>query len=186
MARRSRLSREAVLAAALDVVDEMGFDALTLSVVAENLGVGPSALYSHVDGLDGLRRVVARESSRLLTITVRDAAIGNSGDEALHAVAFAYRSFVLDHPGRFAATVRTRVAHPYGTDDDLHAVFVLLQQARGASVRDAELAARSARSAIHGFVVLEHNEGAPARHDDEFIYLVETLCRGLARQHQGP
>lgn len=180
MAPRARLSRVVVTTTALAVVDDGGYEALSLSVVAEELGVGPSALYTHVEGLDGLRQVVAIESLRRLTELVRDAAVGTSGDQALQSAAVAYRRFARDHPGRFTAALRA------GDDDEFHAadnelegVFVLIHRAAGLSDKRAHLAARSTRSAIHGFLVIEHARGPGPHHDDEFEHLIETLCRGL-------
>ncbi len=178
MAPRVRLSETVVVTTAVEIVDRDGFEALTLSQVAEALGVGPSALYSHVDGLGGLRRVVAVESLRRLTADVRDAAIGTAGDAALHAVAIAYREHSHRHPGRFVATLRASADELGSADEELHGVFVLLHRAAGASDRDAATFARSVRSAIHGFLVLEHS--ADERHPDtDFHHLITTLCRGL-------
>jgi AcrR family transcriptional regulator len=47
-APRERLSREAIVAAALAIVDEHGVDGLSMRAVAEALGTGPSSLYAHV------------------------------------------------------------------------------------------------------------------------------------------
>lgn len=46
------LSRERIASAALEVADEHG--RLTMAQLAKKLGVGSSALYNHVDGLDGV------------------------------------------------------------------------------------------------------------------------------------
>ncbi|WP_169437511.1 TetR/AcrR family transcriptional regulator [Longispora albida] len=42
------LSREAIVAAALTVLDAEGLDALTMRRLAEELGTGPASLYAHV------------------------------------------------------------------------------------------------------------------------------------------
>lgn len=56
MARRStpRLTRDAILQAALDLADEGGLAAVTMRAVAERLGVTAMALYAHVGDKDGL------------------------------------------------------------------------------------------------------------------------------------
>ena len=69
------------MAAAMAIVDADGFDALTLSSVAARLGVGPSALYTHVDGLAGLHHAAGVEATRRLTVEVRDAAVGHANAE---------------------------------------------------------------------------------------------------------
>lgn len=56
MARRStpKLSRDAILQAALDLADAGGLQAVTMRAVAERLGVTAMALYAHVGDKDGL------------------------------------------------------------------------------------------------------------------------------------
>lgn len=187
MPARRPIDHPRLMAAALAIVDADGYDALSLSSVAASLGVGPSALYTHVDGLDGLRRATAVESTRRLTVTVRDAAIGRAGDDALWAAAVAYRGYARRHPGRFTATLRI----VDGGDDiedarnELDAVFELLSRARGLDEPVAGRTARNTRRAIHGFVVVEHSSpDAPEDDesaDDDFEALVEVLCRAVAR-----
>jgi AcrR family transcriptional regulator len=48
------LSREAIVDAALAVLDERGVEGLNMRAVAERLGTGPASLYAHVDGKDEL------------------------------------------------------------------------------------------------------------------------------------
>lgn len=56
--QRAGLTSRAVLAAAQELLDGGGIDALTMRALAAHLGVAPNTLYSHVDGktqlLDGL------------------------------------------------------------------------------------------------------------------------------------
>ena len=179
---KQRLNLSRVTAEALALVDRNGYDALTLSNVADGLHVAPSALYTHVDGLDGLRYLVAVAATDNLATEVRNAAIGTSGERALAAMGAAYRHFARDHPGQFASTLHP----PRSADGDLATanqsivdVFVLVFGAMGLSPDASNLAARSARSAIHGFLALEHNAGADA-HEAEYEHLLDTLQRGLA------
>lgn len=179
---RTRITLPAVEAGALGVVDRVGFEALTLSAVADQLGVGPSALYTHVDGLDGLRHLVAVAATTNLTAAVRTAAIGTAGNAALDSMGTAYRTFARTHPGQFASTLLP----PPSSDDDLAAanrellgVFVLVYGAMGLDAEASHLAARSTRSAIHGFLALEHVTGTTPGHDAEYSHLLATLRRGI-------
>ena len=165
------------------MIDERGFDALTVSNVAEGLAVGPSALYSHLDGLEALRYHVAVAATENLTDVVRTAAIGAAGPQALAGMGEAYRRFALAHPGQFASTLLP----PRAGDDDLVRatealleVFVLVYRGMGLDPDQARLAARTTRSAIHGFLALEHVSGSGPSHDDEYRHLLGALQRGLA------
>ena len=174
---RTRLDRDGLATSAMDVVDRLGFDALSLSAVAAGLGVGPSALYTHVDGLDGLRELVASEATLGLTEVVRNAAIGASGDAALRAVGHAYRDYAVTYPGRFVATVRVGPVGPAigAAREQLDDVFRLIYVARGLSAEIAGPAARNARGALHGFLVLDFT-GDGSHSDTDFLALLETLC----------
>lgn len=181
---RQRLSLEALTAAALLVVDEWGYDALTLSAVAEQLHVGPSALYTHCGGVDGLRHVTAVAAINNLAGQVRRAAIGTAGDDALNAVAHAYRDFTLDHPGQFAATLRPPQANTNDlaqADQAITDVFALVYAAMGFTGEQSALAARSIRSAIHGFLVLGHSSGRSDSVDD-YQSLLDTMHHGISEQ----
>ena len=52
--RERSLSREAIAAAALEIVDSEGLDAVTMRRVAEKLGTGAASLYAHVAGKEEL------------------------------------------------------------------------------------------------------------------------------------
>jgi AcrR family transcriptional regulator len=179
---RTRIDPGRLVVEALAVVDRDGLDALTLSAVSGALGVGPSALYTHVEGLDGLRRLVALAATENLTNEVRTATAGATGADALLALGAAYRGFARAHPGQFASTLR----RADGGDDRLAAadrevteVFVVVYAGMGMTPDASHLAARSSRSAIHGFLVLEHTGGTSPAHDREYAHLLDTLQRGL-------
>ena len=179
---RPPLKARDVTRVAMTLVDRSGFEALNLSAVAEDLGVGPSALYTHVDGLSGLKYQVAVQSTSNLASVVRDAAVGIAGEHALEAIGTAYRRFAHGNSGQFASTFLP----PLSDDDDLAAanrslldVFVLVYRAMGLTPDQSHLAARSTRSAIHGFCALELASGTTPDHDAEYEHLLQTLHRGL-------
>ena len=174
---------------AATLVDREGIEALSLSAIAGRLSVRPSALYTHLDGVEGLRYLVAVHATRHLADSVAASAIGQAGGSAIHAMGTAYRAFAIDHPGQFASTL-----HPPRADDDELAranrailnVFVLVYGAMGYDEEAAHLAARSTRSAIHGFLALEHNAGTTEAHEAEYLHLLRTLERGLELEAVDP
>ncbi|MGH1489850.1 MAG: TetR-like C-terminal domain-containing protein [Acidimicrobiales bacterium] len=185
---RVRITVTSVTTTAVELVDGSGLEALTLSAVAKDLGVGPSALYTHCDGLDGLRGLVAVAATDNLATNLRNAAIGYAGEDALLALGMAYRQFASDHPGQFAATIRP----PDPAADELANatqllldVFVLVFRAMGLDDERAAMAARSTRSAIHGFLAIEHL-AAHGSSSAEFEHLLATLRAGLQRAEPTP
>lgn len=187
---RAGLSRAAVTAVALDLVDAggaTGFDRLTLAAVASSAGVAVPSLYKHVASLDDLRRLVATESVAELTRMLAAATIGRSGGDALHAAADAMRAFAHAHPGRYAAT---QVAPRLGDDADAElaqraaeALAVLTSALRAFDLPEDSTvdALRMLRSAIHGFVTLELGGGfgLPDDLDRSYRFLMDGVLRGI-------
>jgi AcrR family transcriptional regulator len=181
---RKGLDEGRVVDAAVVIADTDGLEAVTLARLAAELGVRAPSLYNHVDGRDGLRRGVALRGLRELTDALRDAAVGRSGPDALGAIAHAYRAFAHEHPGLYAATVVAPAPddpeHLAAAGETLDVVLAVLRawDLDG----DGEVhTARTVRSALHGFVVLEAagGFGIPVNLDASFDALVATLARGL-------
>ena len=181
---RQRIDVDDVVERALEVVDEGGVDDLALARVAEDLGVQSSALYNHVEGLEGLRHQVAVRASANLADALMDGAVARSGHDAVRAVAIAYRQFAIEHPGQYASTLLV----PSAVDDALAAsqtaivgIIARVLASCGLSVTDAIHHARIVRSAIHGFVALETSDSFtnPEVPADTFDLLVEFILRGL-------
>lgn len=176
----AKIRIEILSTTAASFVDDAGYDALSVSAVAGALDVAPSALYTHCEGLKGLRSLVAVAASENLVDRIRTAAIGTSGDSALVAMGLAYRQFALEHPGQFAALLRSpRTDEPTlrSADQSVVDVFMLVFTAMGLSPRQSTLAARSTHSAIHGFLALEHVSGTGDDHEDEYLHLLKSLQR---------
>lgn len=189
---RAGLTRPAVAAVAVDLVDDggtSGFDKLTLAAVAGRAGVAVPSLYKHVASLDDLRRLVAIESVTEITRVLAAATIGRAGPDAIRAAADALRDFAHRHPGRYAAAqVAADGSDP--ADAELAArsaetLTVLSGVLRGFGLPDDELvdAIRMLRSAIHGFVTLELGGGfgLPDDLDRSYAVLIDGVIAGVER-----
>lgn len=181
---RAGLTPDRVVAEAELLIDQIGQDGLTLAALAENLGVRQPSLYKHIDGLPALHRTIAVRAKAELADVLGRAAVGKSRDDAVRALASAYRSWAHQHPGRYQATLRA----PNADDPDdeaasAAAVTVLLDVLAGYQLHgaDAVHAARTLRSALHGFVSLEAAGGFGLPHsiDDSYNRLVETCLTAL-------
>lgn len=182
---RAGLDHDTVVAAAATIADAEGVEAVTVSRVAADLGVKAPSLYNHVAGRDGLVRGIALLGLLELADAIRDAAIGRSGDDALLSAAHAYRAYVKQHPGRYAAGA---IAAP-APDDEEHqqaatAILGLLRSILRAwqlSDDDTIHALRALRASIHGFTTLETSSGFGLSQDvdESFTRLITTLATGL-------
>jgi len=180
---RAGLTRDRVVSAAIEIVDQGGVEALSLAAVAKRFGVKTPSLYNHIDGLEGLRRELRRSGLRTLANELQKAAMGRAGHDALRAVARSYRAIANRHPGLYALAQDASV-----TDEDIdHAasavidVVVAVLSGYGIEGDEAVHATRAIRSALHGFVSLEtqHGFGLPQSLDQTYARLVTMLHDGL-------
>lgn len=183
--RQGTLDRQTVLDTATAQVDTHGVDTLTVTAVANELGVTQPALYRHVEGIDDLWRALGLSGRSQLADALAEAAIGRSGDEAVRAVAHAWRAFGREHPGLYAATDRFPVAGDAELEEAVERVVeVLALSLRGFGLDDDALVhgARTLRSALHGFVSFELGDGHPNPHDPDetFEHMIDLLCGGFA------
>jgi AcrR family transcriptional regulator len=186
---RPGLDESAVLRAAAEIVDREGWEALTLARLAGDLGVRTPSLYNHVAGLEGARSGLATMGARELRDLLARAVIGKSGEEAIFALAEAYRRFAYEHPGLYAASLRApRTDEPEYESVAaeilaiLHAVLVRYRLDDVAEVH----AIRALRSMLHGFISLElaGGFGMPVDLEESFHTLVRLLIAELERAAQ--
>jgi AcrR family transcriptional regulator len=182
---RAGLDTDAVVTAAAALADAEGLQKLTLARLAAALGIRTPSLYAHVDGLADLRARLGARGARELAGELQVAAAGRSGADALRAVAAAYRAYAHAHPGSYAAMqVPSDRGDGQAAGAAVVAIIVAVLGAYDLDGDDAVHAVRAVRSALHGFVVLEHEGafGIPLSLDESYARLVEMIDAGVARR----
>ena len=181
MARKLGITEETVAAAAVELAELEGLAGVTLGAVAERVGVRSPSLYAHVDGLHGLRALVALEAVRALTAALRAARGDAVGLDAFRAEARGYRRFGLEHPGLYEGLL---VEPRPGLDRALQSALRTLTTATDRSLSEASIkwaervhVSRLFRASLHGFVLLERERafGSGSSLDESFERLVEQL-----------
>ena len=188
---RAGLNTDRVVAAAADLADEVGLGQLTLAALAARLGVRQPSLYKHVASVDALQWLISMREKAEMSEVLGRAAIGPARDDALVAMAHAWRVWALAHPGRYQAAERG--ADPGDAEHELVArqtveVIAAVMGGYGLDDDDAVDAIRAYRAALHGFVSLEANNGFafPVSVDRSFDRLVRALVRALSSWEATP
>jgi AcrR family transcriptional regulator len=186
----STAAKARVVAAAGEIADAEGLEAVTLARVAAELGMRPPSLYNHIEGRAGLMRALRLESVGELAGAITDAAVGRSREEALRAVAVAYRAYALEHPGRYATTLGAPTADdPEATRAAEAAIGPLVAILAGWGIEGDEALhlVRVIRSALHGFVSIELGGGfsLPLDHDTSFSLLTDSLVAAITAAQPG-
>src|SRR5579863_729833 len=156
--RNGKITREVVLAAALDIVDRDGADALSMRRLAHALGRDPMILYRHAANkaavLDGVAETVLAQ----LNVDSADP----DWQAQLRAIARNYRELALTHPRVVPLLVTRPLATPLalrppGTLRPLEDILALLTRA-GFSGADALHIYRALFGFLHGHVLNELQE----------------------------
>lgn len=173
------LTRTDIVAAALDLLDEVGLDGLSTRRLAERLGVRGPSLYWHVKTMAELRDHMA-EAMLAESMGAADAAAFAGGwREWLAAGARAYRRAALSR--RDGARLLSMVK-PTGTRTDLsYPAMVQRLQAAGFSAGDAHDSMMAIGRYVLGWVLYEQaTEDVDREHGFEFG--LQAMLDGLGQR----
>jgi AcrR family transcriptional regulator len=153
-----KITREVVLAAALDIIDRDGADGLSMRRLARALDRDPMILYRHAPNKAALLDGVAETILTKLTVDATDPDWAGQ----LRSVARNYRALALAHPHVVPLLVTRPLAtplalRPHGTLRPLEDVLALLTRA-GFTGPDALHIYRALFGFLHGHVLNELQE----------------------------
>jgi len=177
--RRRTLTRDKVIEAALEVVDESGWDALAMSTLSNRLGIVAASLYNHVRGLDDVRAAVQVRAMTELGHRLREVAMGRSGRDGLRALIDAHRDWATTHPRRYEALTSAPVDRDALLVAALDANVALrtMLVSCGVAEQHSLESAIGMFSALHGFAILESSGFLGTELDLDRIY--ETVVAGV-------
>lgn len=90
---RQGLTKEAVVKTAALLVEEYGYENLTLHKLAAKLDIKPASLYTHIKGIEELYSSLSHLALSRLRDEMLDAVAQKKQGEALRAIAFSYYSY---------------------------------------------------------------------------------------------
>ena len=91
------LSPDAVVKAAVELIEQQGRDAFSMRLLADQLGIKTASLYNHVENMETLLSEVCRYGMCLQKEAEMQAIEGWHGEEAVRFLAETYRSFAKEH-----------------------------------------------------------------------------------------
>ena len=175
--RRERAQRhDLIIAAARDLAEAEGWEAVTTRRLAELVEYSQPVLYSHFDGKDAIVRAVAIEGFADLAVQLRQArsAIDEPG-MALRAVCGAYLTFAAERPAQYQAMFVLRIDVKFASEDTpppLKAGFGELVGAVSPFDVHPDLRAEVTWAALHGLAVLRRGGRIPPERQEARIDLL--------------
>lgn len=189
--------KEALLAAAWEVIDRGGLDELTLRGLSRTLGVSHAAPYHHFKTRDALVDALRAQAFEQFTEAMESRARRSKKAETrLLEMGRAYIDFAKDYPARMGLMFTLRPCDAEVSETEQRSFNVLvdaivgLQRAGKAPKGDPSRLALLAFSAVHGFAKLwaEGPISAMAPYAEAYEksrdQMLRTLIRGFAAERE--
>lgn len=196
--RRRRLTREAIVRAALEVSEAEGLENVSTHKVGAALGVTGMSLYNHVSDKSGLLDAMA--DAILAEVVLPD--LGDEPwEEQLRMMGRAFRAAVLRYPQTALLALTRQLNAPaalplvdatlgvlrtagLGEREAVHVVRVVIAFLVGSLTRELGLPSRTSELSAADLAALPHvassaGELATIDHDREFEYGMDLLLAGL-------
>jgi len=153
----SRTSTTEIIAAARELLESGGVEALTMADVADRVGVRAPSLYKRVRDQADLLHRVANDAAVELAAVLDEAATSGDPKQDLRAIAAAFRAWAHRSPAAYSL-LTSRVPEDWRVDPDLNArTSAAIRRSASQLVGDERTldAARTFVAFAHGFVSLE-------------------------------
>jgi AcrR family transcriptional regulator len=174
LARAAR--RDRIVAAAREIAEVDGWDAVTVRRLADAIAFSQPVLYGHFpDGRDGIVRAVALDGFTRFATALAGAAPDAPAPDRLRAVAERYLAFAREHPAVYEAMFSGPTDLAFATADapqQLLDAFAALAAVAGGD----ETRAETLWSALHGLADLaRHGRLRPGRESERLAVLVQSF-----------
>ncbi|MBX7555398.1 TetR/AcrR family transcriptional regulator [Streptomyces sp. tea 10] len=177
---RERAERERlIVAAARELAEQRGWDAVTTRRLAERIEYSQPVLYSHFRGKREITGAVALEGATDLAAAVRAAAdAANSPRGRVAALARAYLDFAAHHPAVYDALFQLDGGLAYAQEDTpqpLKDAFAALLESLGEVAGDGVepgLFTETFWASLHGLATLTRAGRLPPEHTQQRVELL--------------
>lgn len=183
------LNREIVIAEAVSLVNEQGYEHLSLRELAARLCIKPASLYNHIEGIEDVQISIAEHAGERLERALFEAVAGKEMTAAFRDGAHAYLDFARYNKELYKALISVPKSDSERTLEVGRKTFSVFREIiHGLRINDNESLhlIRMLRSLIHGFIELCENgfmtHGTVGRKDtfdfavDEFIGIVRRYA----------
>jgi AcrR family transcriptional regulator len=181
--RRERAQRhDLIIAAARDLAEAEGWEAVTTRRLAQLVEYSQPVLYSHFDGKDAIVRAVATQGFADLADHLRQArsTVGEPA-AALRAVCGAYLAFAAERPALYEAMFVLPIEVKFASEDTppaLKAAFAELAGALAPFDAHPDVCAEVAWAALHGLAVLRRGGRIPPERQEARLDLLASQLIG--------
>ena len=100
---KNNINEEIIIETAASIVNEVGFENLSLKIIAEKLNIKSPSLYNHISSLDEIKSKLMVYGWKQMEERMIDSAAGVSGYEALRNMCNVFFDYATSNKGVFTA-----------------------------------------------------------------------------------
>lgn len=156
--RTRGLSRAAIIDTAETLIDRDGWQQLTMTGLANTLGIQVPSLYSHVENLEAVLAGAQAHAHTMLATRLGRAAMGRSREQGFRALADVLRAFAAEHGGLYDLAMRAALDEPavLAASEPSGAALVAVIESFG--IREPTLDLQmSCLATLHGVIALDRS-----------------------------
>jgi len=182
---KAGLNKEQILAKSIELIEQRGAAGISMHELAEALGVKTPSLYNHITGIEELELAIARYSGDALRNALTGAVTGRQKDDAVTALAAAYRKFGKEHPGMYDTVMSLPKTGKSEFSEIIRiAIRPIVQTIREYNLSDEQTVhwQRVLRSIMHGFISQEKSgffKHFDISADDSYQVAINCYLTGL-------
>ena len=181
---RMRLDKSAVISRAAQLANDVGLENITLKALANDLNIQPPSLYSHIRGLDDLKKELMIYGWLQMEDQILEAVAGISGYDAIEVICRTFLKYATENPGVFNAMLWYNKFENDETNNATKKLFSVVFKVFASlniSQEDSDHLIRTFRSFLEGFALLvNHNAfGNPISINDSFDLSLKVLMAGM-------
>lgn len=182
------LNRETILEASFALANQIGYENLSMKLIADQLEIRPPSLYNHIDDIAVVKIEIAGMALKKLANHLKGAVEEitektNDKKEVFRRLIFAYREFAKQNRGVYAAVLPSAEKHEVQIEASREIFSICRKTMHLGPILDSSGVhkIRILRSALHGFVSLEFAEGfgLPESVEETFSILTSQLIENL-------
>lgn len=183
MAKRN-LTREKVIDAAIQLMEEKKSTALEMKELAAYLCIKSASLYNHVESLSAVYYAAGEKALSVLTAKMQEAIAGKTGETAIIALARCNRGLAKESPALYRLYLQLPVIAPevIAIPNTCHSIYHHLFRGYAISETRKLHLTRMLRSLIHGFISLEtggYFQDTGATREESFDYMLTEFLQLL-------
>lgn len=176
MPRKFKYTKEQILCAALDLIRESGFSALTARGMAKKLGTSTQPVFGYFENMADLQKNVI-SAARKIYREYLDKEINSGNYPPYKASGMAYIKFANEEKEFFKVLFMSNLSDNEKNDDETEAIVPLIRSQINISQKKAELFHLEMWTFVHGIATMIVTE--------RYAWSEELISRALSDVYRG-